>query len=62
MRARVAHHFAQFVDDGLWGRQIGIAHAEIDDVGAARAGAGLQPVHLLEDVRGKPANLVKLFH
>ena len=43
-------------------RQVGIAHAEIDDVGAARAGAGLQPVHLLEDVGREPADLVKLFH
>ena len=62
MRARVAHHFAQLVDDRLGRRQVGIAHAEIDDVGAARAGAGLQPVDLLEDVGRKPADLVKFFH
>ena len=62
MRARVAHDLAQLVDDGLRRRQVGIAHAEIDDVGAARAGAGLQPVDLLEDIGRKAADLVKLFH
>ena len=62
MRARIAHHLAQLVDDGLRRRQVGIAHAEVDDVGAARAGAGLQPVDLLEHVRRQPADLVKFFH
>ena len=38
MRARVAHDFAQLVDDGFRRRQVGIAHAEIDDVGAAATG------------------------
>ena len=60
--ARIAHDLAQLVDDRLRRRQVGIAHAEIDDVGAARAGAGLQPVDLLEDVRRQPADLVKFFH
>ena len=62
VRARIAHHLAQFVDDGLRRRQVGIAHAEVDDVGAARTGAGLQPVDLLEHVRRQPPDLVKLFH
>src|SRR5262249_12476402 len=62
MRARIANHLAKLVDDRLGGRQVGVAHAEIDDVGAARAGAGLQPIYLLEDVRRQPADLVKLFH
>ncbi len=43
-------------------RQIGVAHAEIDDVGAAIAGRGLGAVHLLEYVRRQPANAVEIFH
>ena len=62
MGAWVADDLAELVDDGFRGRQIGIAHAEIDDVGAVRAGAGLQPVDLLEDIGRKPADLVKFFH
>ena len=62
MRARIAHHFAKLVHDRLRRRQVGVAHAEVDDVGAARAGAGLQPVDLLEHVGRKPTDLVKFFH
>ena len=35
----------------LGAAQVRIAHAEVDDVGAAGARGGLQPVDLLEDVR-----------
>src|SRR3954471_8291453 len=62
MRTRIAHDLAQFVDDGLGRRQVRIAHAEVDDVGAPRTGARLEPVDLLEHVRRKPADLVKFFH
>jgi hypothetical protein len=43
-------------------RQIGVAHAEIDDVGAAIAGRGLGAVHLLENVRRQPADAIEIFH
>ena len=43
-------------------RQIGIAHAEIDDVGPRIAGARLGPVHLFEHVRRQAADAVKVFH
>ena len=43
-------------------RQIGIAHAEVDDVGAAIAGDGLGAVDHLEYVRRQAADAVKLFH
>ncbi len=49
--ARIAHRFDQLGDDMLGRRHVGIAHAEIDDVIAARARLGLELVHLLEDVR-----------
>src|SRR5690606_27049498 len=60
--ARIAHHVDQLVDNRLRGRQVRIAHAEIDDVGAAGAGGRLEAVDLLENVGRKAANLVKLFH
>ena len=43
-------------------RQVGIAHAEIDDVGAGIARGRLGAVDLLEDVRRQAADAVKLFH
>ena len=39
----------------------GIAHAEIDNVVAARARLSLEAVYLLEDVRRQPLDLVKFF-
>jgi hypothetical protein len=36
MRARVLTTSHQLVDDGFGRRQIGIAHAQVDDVGATR--------------------------
>ena len=43
-------------------RQIGIAHAEIDDVGAGIAGHGLGAVDLLENVGRQTPNAMKFFH
>ena len=51
---------AQLLDDVLRRRQVGIAHAEIDDVVAARAGLRLQLVDLLEDVRRQPLDAMKV--
>src|SRR5437868_6029178 len=43
-------------------RQVGIAHAEVNDVGAAIAGDCLGAIDLLKDVRRQPADAIKLFH
>ena len=43
-------------------RQVGIAHAEIDDVGAGITGHGLRAIDLLEDVGRQTPNAVKFFH
>src|SRR5260370_8997423 len=43
-------------------RQVGIAHAEVDDVGAAIAGHRLGAIDLLKDLRRQPADAIKLFH
>src|SRR5713226_8659638 len=43
-------------------RQVGVAHAEVDDVSTAIAGHRLGAVHLLKDVRRQPADAIKLFH
>src|SRR5262249_57022025 len=43
-------------------RQVGIAHTEIDNVGARVARRRLGPIDLLENVRRQAANAVKLFH
>ena len=44
----------------IGGRHVGIAHAEIDDVLAARAGLRLELVHLLEDVRRQPLDFMEV--
>src|SRR5665213_1986324 len=43
-------------------RQVGIAHAEIDNVGAAVAGRRLSAVDLLEHIGRQSADTIKLFH
>src|SRR5437764_1770320 len=43
-------------------RQVGIAHAEVDDVAAAIAGHRLGAINLLKDVRRQPADAIKLCH
>ncbi len=60
--ARLADHFLELFDHMGGRRQIGIAHAEIDDIGAAVPGGSLGAVDLLEHVRRQPANTIKLFH
>ena len=59
---RPADGLLELLHDMGRGRQVGIAHAEIDDVGARIARGRLGAVHLLEDVRGQPTNAVELFH
>ena len=52
----------ELVDHMLGRGQIGVAHAEIDDVGAGGAGLGLELVDLLEDVRRQAPHPVKVAH
>ena len=60
--ARLADGFLELLDDMRGRRQVGIAHAEIDDIGAGVARRRLGPVDLLEHVRRQPADAVKFFH
>src|SRR5450631_4124325 len=60
MRPRLADRLDQLVDDVLRRRQVRIAHAEVDDVGAARTRRSLQPVHLGEDVGRQTLYTVEL--
>ncbi|MDF9864667.1 hypothetical protein M2437_003649 [Methylorubrum pseudosasae] len=60
--ARLAGGLDELLDDVARRVEIGIAHAEIDDVGAAGSGGGLDPVHLLEDVRRKALDAVEIGH
>ena len=60
--ARLADRLDQLVDDVLGGRQVGIAHAEVDDVGAGGAGLSLERVDLLKDVRRQAPHAVELGH
>ncbi len=62
VRARVLDHFAQLVDNGFRRRQVGVAHAKVDDVGAARSRACFQTVDLFENIWRQTPDLVKLFH
>ena len=49
--AGIAHRLDQLLHDMRRGRHVGIAHAEIDDVVASRAGLRLELVDLLKHVR-----------
>ena len=59
--ARLGDGLDQLVDDVLGRRHVGIAHAEIDDVGAARARRRLQAVDFREDVGRQPLDAVEFF-
>ena len=61
VRARLRDRLDQLVDDVRRRRQVGIAHAEVDDVGAARARCRLQPVDLGEDVGRQTLDAVEVF-
>src|SRR5208282_3524329 len=60
--ARFADRLDQLVDHMLGRGQVGVAHAEIDDIGAAGAGLGLELVDLLEDIRRQAPHPVKVAH
>ena len=55
--ARILHRLGQLVDDVRRRREVRVAHAEVDDVLADGAGAGLHGVDLGEDVRRQPPDL-----
>ncbi len=52
----------QLLDDMRRSRQIGVAHPEVDDIGAPGPCPGLQPVDLLEDIRRQPPHAVEFVH
>ena len=67
LRGRVAvgaglrHRLDQLVDDVLGRGHVGIAHAQIDDVGAAGPGRRLQAVDLGKDVGRQALDAVEFF-
>ena len=61
MRARLVDRLDQLVDDVLRRRHIGVAHAEIDDVGTPSARSRLQTVHLREYIGRQALDAVKVF-
>ena len=62
MRVVAAGRLGELLDDVRRRRQVGIAHAEIDDVGAGGARARLQAIDLLEDIRRQTPHAMKLAH
>ena len=60
VRVGLARDLAELVDDVLGRRAVGIAHAEIDDVLAARPGRGLHRVHFGEDIGRQALNAVEI--
>ena len=59
---RLAQRLLQLLQHMRRRRQVRIAHAEVDDVGAGVPRGRLGPVDLLEDVRRQAADAVKIFH
>ena len=60
--AGLADRFLELLDHMRGRRQVRIAHAEIDDVGARVARRRLGAIDLLEDVGRQAADAVKFFH
>ena len=60
--ARLADGLLELLDDMGGRRQVGIAHAEVDDVGAGIARRRLGAIDLLEDVGRQAPDAVKFFH
>ena len=60
--ARLADGLDQLVDDVFGRREVGVAHAEIDDVCPGGAGLGLELVDLLKDVRRQAPHSVEFRH
>src|SRR5262249_44963071 len=61
MRARFGHGLGQLVDDVLRRWHVRIAHAQIDDIGAAGACCRLEAVHLTEHVRWQSLDAMEFF-
>jgi hypothetical protein len=62
VRARLARGLDELLDHVRRGREVRVAHAEIDDVRAVRTGGRLGAVHLLEHVRGQALDAVEIAH
>ena len=61
MGPRIENGFLQLLDDMIGGGQVGIAHAEVDNVDAFGARLGLDRVDMLEHVRGQTADAMEFF-
>src|SRR5262249_38973532 len=60
--SRLAERILELLDHMSWRRQIRIAHAEIDDIGARIARDRLGAVDLLEHIGRQTADAMKFFH
>jgi hypothetical protein len=60
--ARLADRLDQLVDHVFGRGQVGVAHAEVDDIGAAGPRLGLELIDLLEDIRRQAPHPVKVAH
>ena len=60
MRVGLGRDLGELGDDVRRWRAVGVAHAEVDDVLAARAGGRLHRVDLSEDVRRQAADAVEI--
>ena len=58
--ARLGERLDELVLDVLGRVEVGVAHAEVDDVGAGLARGRLEAVHLLEDVRRQALDAIEL--
>ena len=53
-------HLAQLVDDMLGRRQIGVAHAQVDNVPSRVAGCGAHVIHFGDDIGRQALDAVEL--
>ena len=62
MGAGVLHRLLQLLDDGGRGRQVGVAHAEVDDIDTGSAQPRLDRVDVVEHIGRQAADAVEIVH
>ena len=62
MIAGIRHRLHQFVNNGLRRGDVGITHAQVDDIFAPSSGLAFEGVHNAENIRGESFYPAEFFH